>query len=72
LRNPALGVSTITRKGIKLFLEPIGQPVMELEQTDEAEFALAKFDLVLCFENIEQAVAQRLVIWQSGNKQALA
>jgi DNA-binding transcriptional MerR regulator len=66
LRNRALGVSTITRKGTKLFLEPIGQPVLELEQTDEAEFALAKFDLVLCFENIEQAAAQRLVIWQRG------
>jgi len=67
LRNRALGVSTITRKGIKLFLEPIGQPVMELEQTDEAEFALAKFDLVLCFEKIEQGAAQRLTIWQRGN-----
>ena len=67
LRNRALGVTTITRKGTKLFLEPIGQPVLELEQTDEAEFTLAKFDLVLCFENIEQHASQRLVIWQRGN-----
>ena len=66
LRNRALGVSTITRKDTKLFLEPIGQPVLELEQTDEAEFALAKFDLVLCFEKIEEGAAQRLVIWQRG------
>lgn len=66
LRNRALGVSTITRKDTKLFLEPIGQPVLELEQTDEAEFALAKFDLVLCFEQIEEGAAKRLVIWQRG------
>lgn len=59
-------MSTITRKGSKLFLEPIGQPVLELEQTDEAEFALAKFDLVLCFEQIEEGTAKRLVIWQHG------
>src|SRR5690242_21135233 len=62
LRNRALGVSAITRKGTKLFLEPIGQPVLELEQTDEAEFALAKFDLVLCFEQIEEGAAKQLVI----------
>jgi DNA-binding transcriptional MerR regulator len=72
LRNRALGVSTITRKGTKLFLEPIGQPVLELEQTDEAEFALAKFDLVLCFEKIEEGAAQRLVIWQRGTALRLA
>lgn len=66
LRNRALGVSTITREDTKLFLEPIGQPVLELEQTDEAEFALAKFDLVLCFEQIEGGAAKRLVIWQRG------
>jgi DNA-binding transcriptional MerR regulator len=66
LRNRALGVSTITRKGTELFLEPIGQPVLELEQTDEAEFSLTKFDLVLCFEKIEEGAAQRLVIWQRG------
>lgn len=65
-RNRAFGVSTITRKDRKLFLEPIGQPVLELEQTDEAEFTLAKFDLVLCFEQIEQGAAKRLVIWQHG------
>jgi DNA-binding transcriptional MerR regulator len=65
-RNRALGVSTITRKDTKLSLEPIGQPVLELEQTDETEFALAKFDLVLCFERIEEGAAKRLVIWQSG------
>jgi DNA-binding transcriptional MerR regulator len=66
LRNHALGVSTITRKDTKLFLEPVGQPVLELEQTDEAEFALPKFDLVLCFEKIEEGAAKRLVIWQRG------
>ncbi len=65
-RNRAPGVSTITRKGTKLVLEPIGQPALELEQTGEADFALPKFDLVLCFEQIEDGVAQRLVIWQRG------
>jgi DNA-binding transcriptional MerR regulator len=65
-RNRALGVSTITRKGSKLVLEPIGQPVLELEQTGEADFALPKFDLVLCFEQIEDGAAKRLVIWQRG------
>jgi DNA-binding transcriptional MerR regulator len=65
-RNRALGVSTITRQDTKLLLEPIGQPVLELEQTDEAEFSLAKFDLVLCFERIEEGAAKRLVIWQHG------
>ena len=66
VRNRALGVSTITRKGTKLSLEPIGQPVLELEQTGEADFALPKFDLVLCFEQIEDGAAQRLVIWRRG------
>jgi DNA-binding transcriptional MerR regulator len=66
LRNRALGVSTIIRKDAKLFLEPIGQPVLELEQTDEAEFALPKFDLVLCFDKVEEGLAHRLVIWQCG------
>ena len=65
-RNRARGVSTVTRKDMKLFLEPIGQPVLELEQTDETEFALAKFDLVLCFEQIEESAAKRLVMWQRG------
>ncbi|HTE47625.1 MAG TPA: MerR family transcriptional regulator [Gemmatimonadaceae bacterium] len=63
-RNRALGVSTITRKGTKLILEPIGQPAQELEQTGEADFALPEFDLVLCFEQIEDGAAKRLVIWQ--------
>ncbi len=66
LRNAALGVSTITRKDAQLYLEPIGQPVLALEQTDEAEFSLAQFDLVLRFEQIEGGSAQRLVIWQRG------
>ena len=66
LRNRAVGVSTITRKGTKLFLEPIGQPALELEQVDEAEFALPKFDLVLCFEEIEDGAARRLTIWNRG------
>jgi DNA-binding transcriptional MerR regulator len=65
-RNRALGVSTITRKDTKLVLEPIGQPVLELEQTGEADFAIPKFDLVLCFEQIEEGAAKRLVIWQRG------
>jgi DNA-binding transcriptional MerR regulator len=65
-RNRALGVSTITRKGTKLVLEPIGQSALELEQTGEADFALPKFDLVLCFEQIEEGAAKRLVIWQRG------
>ena len=66
-RNRALGVSTITRKDTRLVLEPIGQPVQELEQTGEADFAIPKFDLVLCFEQIEEGAAKRLVIWQRGN-----
>ena len=66
LRNRAPGVSTITRRNTKLILEPIGQPALELEQTGEADFALPKFDLVLCFEQIEEGAAQRLVIWQRG------
>lgn len=66
LRNRALGVSTITRKHSKLFLEPIGQPALELEQTGEADFAIPKFDLVLCFEQLEADVAKRLEIWQRG------
>ena len=65
-RNRALGVSTFTRKDTKLVLEPIGQPVLELEQTGEADFAIPKFDLVLCFEQIEDGAAKRLVIWQRG------
>ena len=65
-RSRALGVSTITRKDTKLVLEPIGQPVLELEQTGEADFALPKFDLVLCFEQIQEGAAKRLVIWQRG------
>ena len=66
VRNGGLGVSTITRKDTSLILEPIGQPVLELEQTGEADFALPKFDLVLCFEQIEEGVAKRLMIWQRG------
>jgi DNA-binding transcriptional MerR regulator len=66
LRKHAPGVSTITRKDAKLVLEPIGQPALELEQTGEADFALPKFDLVLCFEQIEDGAAQRLVIWHRG------
>jgi DNA-binding transcriptional MerR regulator len=65
-RNRALGVSTITRKDTKLVLEPIGQPVLELEQTGEADFAIPKFDLVLSFEQIEDGAAKRLVIWHRG------
>ena len=65
-RNRGLGVSTITRKDTKLVLEPIGQPLLELEQTGEADFALPKFDLVLCFEQIEEGAAKRLVIWWRG------
>src|SRR5262249_14605947 len=67
LRNRALGVSTITRKDTKLVLEPHVQPVLELEQTGEADFALPKFDLVLSFEQIEEGAAKRLVIWQFGS-----
>jgi hypothetical protein len=65
-------VSTITRKDTKLALEPIGQPVLELEQTGEADFAIPKFDLVLCFEQIEDGAAKRLVIWQRGTALRLA
>jgi len=65
-RSGALGVSTITRNGNKLVLEPVGQPALVLEQTGEADFALPKFDLVLCFEQIEEGAAKRLVIWQHG------
>ena len=65
-RNRALGVSTITRKDSKLVLEPIGQPVLELEQTGEADFEIPKFDLVLNFEQIENGAAKRLVIWHCG------
>src|ERR1700733_1412150 len=60
------GVCTITRKDSKLFLESIGQPVLEPEQTDEAEFTLTKFDLMLRFEQIDEGAATRLVIWQHG------
>src|SRR5262245_16034246 len=65
-RNRGFGVSTITRKDSKLVLEPIGQPPLPLDQTGEADFALPKFDLVLCFEQIEEGAAQRLVIWHRG------
>jgi DNA-binding transcriptional MerR regulator len=64
LRNRALGVSTITRRDTNLFLEPIGQPAMELEPIGEAEFTARTFDLVLRFEQIEEGGAKRLVIWQ--------
>ncbi len=60
------GVSTITRRDMKLVLEPIGQPALELEQTGEADFALPRFDLVLCFEEVEGGAAKRLVIWHRG------
>ncbi|HEY4213604.1 MAG TPA: MerR family transcriptional regulator [Steroidobacteraceae bacterium] len=66
LRNRALGVSTFTRQNTKVVLEPIGQPALELEQTGDADFALPKFDLVLCFAQIEEGAAKRLVIWQRG------
>lgn len=66
LRKHGPGVSTITRRDTKLVLEPIGQPALVLEQTGEADFALPKFDLALCFEEIEHGVAKRLVIWQRG------
>jgi DNA-binding transcriptional MerR regulator len=65
-RNRALGVTTITRRDARMFLEPIGQPALELEQTGEADFALPKFDLVLRFEQITQDGAKRLVIWRRG------
>jgi hypothetical protein len=60
------GLITPGRQDARLMLEPIGQPVLELEQTGEADFAIPKFDLVLCFEQIENGAAQRLVIWQRG------
>jgi len=66
LRNRALGVTTITRKDAKLVLEPIGQSALELEQTGEADFSIPNFDFVLCFEQIEDGAAKRLVIWQRG------
>jgi DNA-binding transcriptional MerR regulator len=72
LRNRALGVSTITRRDTHLFLEPIGQPAMELEPIGEAEFTVRTFDLVLRFEQIEDAVAKRMVIWQRGMMLKLA
>jgi DNA-binding transcriptional MerR regulator len=65
-RNRALGVSTVTRNGNKLVFSPIGQPALELDQTGEADFALPKLDLVLCFEQIEDGAAKRLVIWYRG------
>ena len=65
-RNRALGVSTITRQGTRLVLEPVGQPVLELEQTGEADLAVPKFDLVLCFEEIEEGAAEHLVVWHRG------
>jgi hypothetical protein len=65
-RGHALGVSTITRRDSRLILEPIGQPPVELEQIGDAEFALRSFELVLRFEQIEDGVARRLVIWRQG------
>lgn len=65
-RNFALGVSAITRKDAKLWLEPCGQPALELEPTGEAEFAIRTTDRVLCFEQIENDVAQNMLIWQRG------
>jgi DNA-binding transcriptional MerR regulator len=65
-RNRALGVSTFTRKGAKLVLEPIGQPALELEQTGEADFAIPKFDLVLHFEQVDEGAAKCLAIWHRG------
>jgi len=65
-RNRALGVSTITRRDTRLFLEPIGQPPMELEPIGEAEFAIPTFDLVLRFEQVEDGAAKRMVILQRG------
>ncbi|HTC45471.1 MAG TPA: MerR family transcriptional regulator [Steroidobacteraceae bacterium] len=65
-RNRALGVSTITRRDTTLLLEPTGQPVLELEQTGEADFAIPKVDLVLHFEQIDEGAAQRLAIWHRG------
>ena len=65
-RKHALGVSTIARKDEKLVLEPIGQPALELQQTGEADFTLPKFDLVLCFEQVEEGIAKQLVIWHRG------
>ena len=65
-RNHALGVSTITRKADTLVLEPIGQPALELQQTGDADFTLPKFDLVLCFEQVEEGAAKQLVIWHRG------
>jgi DNA-binding transcriptional MerR regulator len=72
LRNRAVGVSTITRRDTKLFLEPIGQPAMELEPIGEAEFAVRAFDLVLRFEQVEDGVAKRMVLWQRGTMFKLA
>ncbi len=66
LRNRALGVSAITRKDAKLWLEPFGQPALELEPTAEAEFAIRTLDRVLCFEQLEGNVAKRMVIWRRG------
>ncbi|MGH8219103.1 MAG: MerR family transcriptional regulator [Steroidobacteraceae bacterium] len=71
-RHRALSVSTITRTDSKLFLEPIGQPAMELEPIGEAEFAIRTFDLVLRFEEIEAGAAKRMVIWQRGMMLKLA
>ena len=46
-RNRAVGVSTITRRDTRLFLEPIGQPPMELEPIGEAEFAIQQYRIAL-------------------------
>jgi DNA-binding transcriptional MerR regulator len=70
-RNRALGVSTITRTGTRLFLESIGQPAVELEQTGEADFAISKSDLVLRFEQAENGTAKRLVVWHLGTARRL-
>jgi DNA-binding transcriptional MerR regulator len=66
LRSRSLGVSAITRKDTKLFLEPFGLAAMELEPTGEAEFAIRTFDRVVCFEQIENGAAKHMVIWQRG------
>jgi hypothetical protein len=68
----ALGVSTITRADTKLFLEPTGQPPLELEPISETEFAIRTFELVLCFQQVEEGAAQRLVISQPGTTLQLA
>jgi DNA-binding transcriptional MerR regulator len=65
-RKPGFGVSTLTRTGNSLILEPIGQPPLELEQTGEADFSVPRLDLVLCFEPGEEDAARCLVVWHRG------